>query len=166
MLNAAPTMRAFYSLQSVRDQLTEVLARIPVDVKLQDAVAGGTAPALLGDLAAVLDATPRPPSVRLTTLFKVLHRKRPLLVPLYDQFVGACYLGDSAFPLQRVRTRSWRDYAVAVATAVSQDLSTQEEAFADLHRIAPQVTQLRLLDVLAWKVGRRAPEDDVAGIPD
>ena len=38
--------------------------------------------------------------------------------------------------------------------------------FADLHRLAPQVTTLRLLDVLAWKVGRRAPQDDVAAMPD
>jgi hypothetical protein len=166
LLNAAPTMRAFYSLQSVRSQLTDALARTPVELTLQDAAAVGTAPALVGDLAAVLDATPRPPGVRLTTLFKVLHRKRPLLVPLYDQFVRACYVGDSAFPVHRVRSRSWRNYAVAVATAVNQDLSTQEEAFADLHRLAPQVTQLRLLDVLAWKVGRRAPEDDFVGIRD
>ena len=167
LLNAAPTMRAFYSLQRVRPRLVEGLRRIPAELTLQDAVATGVMPALLGDLAAVLDASPRPPGVRLTTLFKVLHRKRPLLVPLYDQFVGACYLGDGdAFPVRRVRTRSWRDYAVAVATAVSDDLSTQEAAFAELHRLAPQVTALRLLDVLAWKVGRRAPQDDVAAMPD
>ena len=55
--------------------------------------------------------------------------------------------------------------AHSIATAVSEDLSKQEAAFADLHRLAPQVTQLRLLDVLAWKVGRRAPQDDVADIP-
>ena len=167
LLNAAPTVRAFYSLQRVRPQVTAALARIPVDVTLGDAVAAGTMPALLGDLAAVLDETPRPAGVRLTTLLKVLHRKRPHFVPLYDQFVGACYVGDGdAFPVHRARTRSWRDYAVAIATAVSEDLSSQQAAFTDLHRLAPQVTTLRLLDVLAWKLGRRAPEDDVAAIPD
>ena len=66
----------------------------------------------------------------------------------------------------QVKRRSWRDYAVAVAAAVSDDLSAQEAAFADLHRPAPQVTTLRLLDVLAWKLGRRAPADDVAAVPD
>ena len=167
LLNAAPTVRAFYSLQRVCPQVTSALARIPVDLTLQDAVAAGTMPALLGDLAAVLDGTPRPAGVRLTTLLKGLHRKRPHFVPLYDQFVGACYLGaGEAFPVSRVRRRSWRDYAVAVAAAVSDDLSAQEAAFADLHRLAPQVTTLRLLDVLAWKLGRRAPEDDVAAVPD
>lgn len=167
LLNAAPTVRAFYSLQRVRLRLTEALAEIPVDACLQDAVSAGTLPGLLGDLVAVLDEPERPRGVRLTTLLKVLHRKRPTFVPLYDQFVGACYVGvGEAFPVPRVKRRSWRDYAVAVGTAMSDDLSTQEQAFARLHELAPQVSTLRLLDVLAWKLGRRAPEDDVAAIPD
>lgn len=167
LLNAAPTVRAFYSMQRVQPQVTAALARIPVDLTLGDAVAAGTMPAQqLGDLAAVLDGTPRPAGVRLTTLLEVVHRKRPHFVPLYDRFVGACYVGaGKAFPVSRVRRRSWRDHAVAVAAAVSDDLSAQEAAFADLQRLAPRVTTLRLLDVLAWELGRRATEDDVAAVP-
>lgn len=161
-----PTVRAFYSLQRVRPQLTEALARIPLKLALPESVAAGTMPTLLGDLIAVLDGPERPAGARLTTLLKVLHRKRPELVPLYDQFVGACYVGDGdAFPVHRVRRRSWRDYTVAVAAAVSHDLSSQPEAFALLGALAPQVTTLRLLDVVAWKLGRRGSRGDLAGMP-
>lgn len=167
LLNAAPTVRAFYSLQRVRPRLVEALADIPVDTSLQDAVAAGTMPELLGELVAVLDGPEPPRGAGLTTLLKVLHRKRPSFIPLYDQFVGACYLGaGEAFPVTRVKRRSWRDYAVAVATAMSNDLSSQQQAFARLHALARQVSTLRLLDVLAWRLGRRAPEDDAAAIPD
>jgi hypothetical protein len=167
LLNAAPSVRAFYSLQRVRPQLTDALARIPVDLHLADAVAAGTMPSLLGDLVAVLDGPQRPVGARLTTLLKVLHRKRPQFIPLYDQFVGACYVGaGAAFPVHRVRRRSWRDYAVAVAGAVSHDLSSQPEVFTQLRELAPQVSTLRLLDVLAWKLGKRAFEKDIAAVPD
>lgn len=167
LLNAAPTIRAFYSLQRVRPQLVEALGRIPVGLRLPNSVEAGTMPALLGDLAAVLDGPERPAGVRLTTLFKVLHRKRPELVPLYDQFVGACYVGrGDQFPVQRVVGRSWRAYTVTVAAAMSHDLSSQPAAFAQLGALAPRVSPLRLLDVVAWKLGRRAPKDDIASIPD
>lgn len=166
LLNAAPTVRAFYSLQRVRPRLVDALADVPVELTLADAVAAGTMPAQLGELVAVLDGPEPVPGVRLTTLLKVLHRKRPAFVPLYDQFVGACYLGTGdGFPVRRVRRRSWRDYAVAVAAAVSEDLTSQRAAFAELQELAPRVSTLRILDVLAWKLGRRAPAADAA-IPD
>src|SRR3712207_5998495 len=75
LLNAAPTMRAFYSLQRVRPDLIKALKQVPLDVTLADAVAGQTMPQLLGNLVAVLDGPERPGGVRLTTLLKVLHRK-------------------------------------------------------------------------------------------
>ena len=62
LLNAPPTVRAFYSLQRVRPQLTEALANIPVDLPLQDANAAGTLPALLGSTG-VHAETPRRPGL-------------------------------------------------------------------------------------------------------
>lgn len=166
LLNAAPTVRAFYSLQRVRPELNSALARIPTDLTLADAVRAGSMPVLLGDLVAVLDRPDRPVGASLTTLLKVLHRKRPTFIPLYDQFVGACYRGSGpAFPVRPARQRSWRDYAVAVTEAVSSDLSRQEAVFAHLQQRAPQVATLRLLDVLAWKLGRRSPEHDPSAAP-
>jgi hypothetical protein len=156
LLNAAPTARAFYSLQRVRPQLTEALGRIPVGLTLSESVRRGTMPALLGDLVAVLDGPEPPTGASLTTLLKVLHRKRPDFIPLYDQFVRRCYVGPGEpFPVHRQRRRSWRDYAVAIAHAMDDDLSGQREVFTDLHRPAPPVSRLRLLDVLAWKIGQR-----------
>lgn len=166
LLNAAPTVRAFYSLQRVRPGLIKALAEIPVDLTLADAVAAETMPALLGDLVAVLDGPERPGGVRLTTLLKVLHRKRPEFIPLYDQLVGACYYGGAdPFPVRP--TPGWlvSGYAVAVATAINDDLRSQQSVFDELHELAPQVSRLRSRDVLAWKVGRRSPADDRADMP-
>jgi hypothetical protein len=169
LLNAAPTVRAFYSLQRVRPDLIKALAEIPIDLTLTDAVTAETMPALLGDLVAVLDGPERPAGVRLTTLLKVLHRKRPTFIPLYDQFVGNCYVGEGEqFPVHPVpagQTRSWREYAVAVALAMGHDLTSQPEPFARLHELAPQVSTLRLLDVVAWKTGRSAPPAETTAVP-
>ncbi len=63
------------------------------------------------------------------------------------------------YSLQRVRPQ------LIEALTVSEDLCSQRAALAELHELAPQVSTLRILDVLAWKVGRRAPADDAA-IPD
>jgi hypothetical protein len=163
LLNAAPTVRAFYSLQRVRLDLIKALEQIPVSLTLADTVANQTMPQLLGDLVAVLDGPERPAGVRLTTLLKVLHRKRPEFIPLYDQFVGACYYGGAnPFPVRPTPGRLVSGYAVAVATAINDDLQSQQSVFDELHDLAPQVSRLRLLDVLAWKVGRRSPADDAA----
>jgi hypothetical protein len=111
LLNAAPTVRAFYSLQRVRRRLSELLAKIPETLTLEQAIANGDGRNLLGDLVAVLDED-QLAGVRLTTLLKVLHRKRPEFIPLYDQFVAACYVGEGPeFPVHRDRRRSWRDYS-------------------------------------------------------
>ena len=167
LLNAGPTVRAFYSLQQVRPRLVEALSRIPTDVDLETAIEAGRMQAWLGDLAAVLDDPVRPSGVKLTTLLKVLHRKRPSFIPLYDQFVGACYVGtDDHFPVHRDPRRSWRDYAVAIAEAMGADLSSQREAFSTLHERAPQVTVLRVLDVVAWNLGRRRPSTEAHSAPE
>ncbi len=55
----------------------------------------------------------RPPGVRLTKLAKVLHRKRPRLLPLYDRYVRACYClpdGDRPAVIPAVRGRSYVDF--------------------------------------------------------
>src|SRR4051812_9429632 len=67
---------AFYSLESVRNVLQAGLARIDPHLDLVQAVAESTIDDLLGALVSVLDER-RLHGVSLTTLLKVLHRKRP-----------------------------------------------------------------------------------------
>lgn len=156
MLNAAPTIAAFYSLQRVRKHLQQRLATIDTGLTLAQAVDDGRVDALLGGLVDVLDAEPRPYGVRLTTLLKTLHRKRPLFVPLYDRFVKACYVGTGDdFPIQRRRTIPTADYCVDLAKAIDRDIRSQAPAFASLASTVPVgTTPLRVIDILAWKLGR------------
>lgn len=157
LLNATPSVQGFYSLQRVRPRMVEALGRVPVDANLLDAIEAGTMESMLGDLVSVLDAPEGVPGIQLTKLVKVLHRKRPAFIPLWDKFVRACYLGeDAAFPLAYDRTRSWCAYAVAIAEAMSSDLIEQQAAFDELHGLTPQVSVLRVLDVVAWNTGKQA----------
>ena len=156
MLNAAPTIAAFYSLQRAREHLQQRLATIDTSLTLTEAIIDGSVEALLGGLVDVLDAKPRLHGVRLTTLLKVLHRKRPLFVPLYDRFVRACYVGTGdRYPIPYRRTVRTSTYCVDLAKAINHDLTSQEAAFTTLRSAVPDGTPpLRVLDVLAWKVGR------------
>lgn len=157
MLNAAPTITAFYSLQRIREHLQQRLTTIDVSLTLADAVNDGSVGALLGGLVDVLDAKDRPYGVRLTTLLKILHRKRPLFVPLYDKYVKACYLGKGdQFPVQRRRSRTTADYCVDIAKAINEDLTLQDAAFTELASVVPAgISPLRVIDILVWKAGRR-----------
>lgn len=139
MLHAAPTIAAFYSLRGVREHLQQRLAAIDESLTLSDAVDDGRVDALLGGLVDLPDAKPRPYGIRLTTLLKVLHRKRPLFVPLYDRFVQACYVGpeedgDSIPYRKTVRTST---YCGDIARAIGDDITSQRTVFLELAAALP-----------------------------
>ncbi|GAA3598780.1 hypothetical protein GCM10022223_12700 [Kineosporia mesophila] len=149
LLNVRPTLESYYWLQSRLPVLNEALDRIPRDASVHD-----TDLNLLEPLFAVLDDNTRW-GVQMTTLAKVLHRKRPGFIPLWDNQVRACYLGTDA-PLQRVPSRSRGQFAVAVATAMRDDLAAAAPAWEALATIAsePATTPLRVLDIVAWNLGK------------
>ncbi|MFI7547588.1 DUF6308 family protein [Actinoplanes sp. NPDC049599] len=155
MLNAAPTIAAFYSLQAARPRLEQGLRAVPGGLSLQASAADGSLRERLGNLAGVLDGKGLR-GVRLTMLSKVLHRKRPSFVPLYDQFVRACYVGERGrFPIQVDRARSWAGFAGELGEWVARDLADQDDVWRHLAaRVAGEVTTLRVLDVVAWNLGR------------
>ena len=131
LLNAAPSIVAFYSLRWAKPHLNNVLLTIPRDLTLARSVVDGTLTSILGDLVAVLDDPDRPMhGVRLTTLLKVLHRKRPLLIPFYDQFVRACYVGSTTeYPVPWRKKVDTKTFIVDVATAINADLEAQPARF-------------------------------------
>lgn len=81
-------IKTYETLQAKRDELDEFLACIPLDLEL--ASAGPDDLAMLGDMFAVLDG-PGVWGARGTALAKILHRKRPNFVPLYDEQVRRTY---------------------------------------------------------------------------
>ena len=134
--------------------LSELLPRIQgvadlPPVALQDA--DDDVVSQVADLFAVLDETPYAgKGVRGTILSKVLHRKRPDLVPLYDSRIFESYTAPGA--IERAAHRSWREFMGLLCLQMREDLRTEADAFAELDRVCDSaVPSLRVLDVLVWR---------------
>ncbi|HET9168373.1 MAG TPA: DUF6308 family protein [Actinospica sp.] len=156
LLNVRMSIAAFRSLQSVRAELEEGLARIPAGLTLDVAVAQGRHQELLAGIVGVLDHHELY-GVNMTTLSKVLHRKRPAFMPLYDSHVRACYVGSgSGYPIARAayRTMQWVEAMGTLAACIADDLTSQARIWDELADGLP-VSRLRLIDVVAWRAGAR-----------
>lgn len=156
LLNAAPRIAGFAGLQkkSTRSRLERGLVRL------------GDAPALtqatdediraIGDLYSVLD-DPGVPYIQGTTLSKVLHRKRPDLIPLYDREVRRAYRTDPTVLGKRPRGGwTWAEFMSLLASAMRRDLGREPETWVSLTALVPDgsLTPLRALDILAWTFAR------------
>jgi hypothetical protein len=108
----------------------------------------------VADLFAVLDEAPYAgKGVRGTILSKVLHRKRPDLVPLYDSRIFESYTAPGC--LERSAHRSWRDFMTLLCLQMRDDLVAEAAAFDELVGVAGDagalLTRLRILDILVWR---------------
>jgi hypothetical protein len=124
------------------------LPAVPIE-DADDAAIGAVA-----DLFAVLDQAPYAgKGVRGTILSKVLHRKRPDLVPLYDSRIFESYTAPGAIP--RAAHRSWREFMQLLCTQMRDDLRAESDAFDELVGVAGDagalLTRLRILDILVWR---------------
>lgn len=103
----------------------------------------------------------RVPYVRFTTLTKVLHRKRPHMLPLFDLNIRRCYVyrGDSP-PLAHFEISESREFIEAWVISVRKDLANGGEIWEDFAKLAPgpQNSSLRAMDIVGWELGRR-PRD-------
>ena len=110
--------------------------------------------AQVADLFAVLDQAPYAgKGVRGTIISKVLHRKRPDLVPLYDSRIFESYTAPGAIP--RAAHRTWREFMELLCTQMRDDLRAETDAFDELVGVAGDggalLTRLRILDILVWR---------------
>jgi hypothetical protein len=122
------------------------------DVALQDA--DQAAIGQVAGLFAVLDQAPYAGrGVRGTIISKVLHRKRPDLLPLYDSRIFESYTAPGAIP--RAAHRSWREFMELLCTQMRDDLRAERSAFDELVQVAADagapLTRLRILDILVWR---------------
>jgi hypothetical protein len=90
--------------------------------------------------------------VRGTIVAKVLHRKRPDLVPLYDSRIWTAYTATGAVP--RATRRSWVEFIQLLCHAMQHDIKQNRAEFDDLQAAAAEagarLTLLRILDILVW----------------
>ena len=91
--------------------------------------------------------------IRGTIVSKVLHRKRPDLVPLYDSRIFEAYTAPGALP--RSTDRAWADFIADLCRQMRDDLRAEADAFEALEQLAAEsgapVTRLRILDILVWR---------------
>jgi hypothetical protein len=112
----------------------------------------------VADLFAVLDQAPYagkggPSAIRGTIISKVLHRKRPDLVPLYDSRIFESYTAPGC--IERSTHRTWREFMALLCGQMRADLQAEAAAFDDLVGVAGDagavLTRLRILDILVWR---------------
>lgn len=91
--------------------------------------------------------------VKGTILSKVLHRKRPDLVPLYDSRIYAAYTAEGA--IHRDAQREWREFMAILLRHMRADLQREADSLRVLQDVAraergADLTPLRILDILVW----------------
>lgn len=92
--------------------------------------------------------------VKGSLLAKVLHRKRPGLVPLFDSKVQIFYQHEQCVPPAPPGGRTVREFMGLLVRAMRQDLRDNAEEFDQLCQLvpagSPQLTPLRVLDIVVW----------------
>jgi hypothetical protein len=87
-----------------------------------------------------------------TIVSKVLHRKRPDLVPLYDSRIWTAYTVSGA--IGRGSHRPWVEVMQALCHSMRADIQHNRAEFADLQRAAAKqgatLSLLRILDIVVW----------------
>lgn len=152
LLNVNPGIHGFASLQRLKPALALLLSEVPPDVALAHKKATPEVVDRVAELFSVLDG-PRVLGVGGTTLSKVLHRKRPDLVPLRDKFIHDAYVPAR---VDRAARRTWADYFRLLTVEVQADLRENKTGWKALCSIPAGggLTSLRALDIIAWHSGK------------
>ncbi|MDQ1053064.1 hypothetical protein QE394_000992 [Arthrobacter sp. SORGH_AS 212] len=147
-------LKVYYGLQGQLELLNERLQSPNLKGSLRDASAATLE--AIADLFDVLEEKPAD-NVKLTTLSKVLHRKRPDLLPLFDAKIRYCYTDCLGAPVPPKKKRSKRDYRLAWLEALQHDLDQQHAQWEEIAALAPdpKISTLRALDIIGWELGRR-----------
>lgn len=91
--------------------------------------------------------------VRGTIVSKVLHRKRPDLIPIYDSRILAAYTAPGAIE-PRSQERTWVAFLTLLCRQMRADLQRESDTFEALESFAASrsapMTRLRILDILVW----------------
>jgi hypothetical protein len=150
LLGAHVDYARFVLLKRMLPSLREGLAGLP-DTPLEDTDDAGVV-AVARCFAALDEVRFSRAGARGTIVSKVLHRKRPDLVPLYDSRIWTAYTVSGA--IGRGSHRPWVEVMQALCHAMRSDLANNRAEFVTLQKAAAgqgaELTLLRILDVLVW----------------
>ena len=158
LLNAPPTIAAYATMKRLEDALNTALEAIPPGSVLDN----DADVSLIGPLYACLadkNTSNTSYGVSGTTLSKVLHRKRPDFIPLYDEHIRRCYRkrhGDEAPRIPDSKDRTWSDFMILLADEIRSDVLSHTSSWDTLNEEVPKnapLTRLRCFDIVAWRVG-------------
>ena len=163
LLHAAPNLVAYRTLHGWRDALEAGLRRVA-----KVAAGGHEGPEwpemdqAIGELYQPLDDH-RGAHLPGTTLSKVLHRKMPAYIPLYDSKIFWLYCSA---PVVRIspdpdRKLTWVEFMSVFAREIRRDINEPDAAqlIAEVQQLAAgthPVSQLRAWDIIAWQAARNA----------
>jgi hypothetical protein len=127
------------------DDLSGWLRGVPVDAELQSADSE-----LLAHLGALVDFD----DVSITLLSKVLHRKRPSLIPLLDRHIVDWYRPVTG---ERSATLAWAPIIRAMQHDLNADANGSLSAIADALRpeLPTSPSAIRLIDIAIWMGAQR-----------
>jgi hypothetical protein len=138
-------------------QLMPLLQR-GLDALPSNGTLAGAGDSVLDLVAALYDPLDDPDvedrDVKGSLIAKVLHRKRPALVPLFDSKVRIFYQHERCVPAAPKDGRDWREYMGLLVRAMQHDLRENAEEFEHLCHLVPadgpSLSPLRVLDIVVW----------------
>lgn len=154
LLNAGQNaLTAQYTFLDLAGDLNQRLGCLPLDESLD--VAGPQTLEAIARLFGVLDGR-RTPELKRIKLSKILHLKRPSLLPLYDDNIWRCY-GKLGNPRMRsVPGRSNYQFMVDWLPEIQSDLRDGMALWTEVAALAPaggpEVRPLRAFDIVAWRL--------------
>ena len=153
LLGVGVDVDRLHTLTALMPLLQRALDKLPPGIELIEAD-----DVTLDLVAALYDPLDDPDvsdrDVKGSLIAKVLHRKRPALVPLFDSKVRIFYQHENCVPAAPKDGRSWRQYMELLVRAMQADLRENAEEFQRLATLVPtggpRVTALRMLDIVVW----------------
>lgn len=161
-MNSGVTGVAFRTILEHGPAITEVLSAVPTNLALEDGTCGSVELDTMVELVTfttnvgrntearrVAGLEPFPTGIGVSVATKLLHKKRPELLPVLDnQAIFVSYLGE--------KEPDWRNCGPAVCRAleaIQRDLRhpSNEVGWAALSTQWPWLTRVELFDIIWWE---------------
>jgi hypothetical protein len=150
MVNSRMSGNTAEEIWCIRHEIGKALADIPTKITTDQPVVRS----VLGEkgIERAVAAMCKVRRVKLATATKILHKKRPSIIPILDRVVESYYWKNRE--RGEYRMEDWGVYAVALIKAFHQDLQSVADQINELRKWTVSnrtpLTECRILEVLMW----------------